>query len=44
MMALFGHFRQAQRNGDVLIVQQELDRDAPDDRDRRFAKTSIAYN
>ena len=27
--ALFGHFQQAQRNADVLVVQQELDRDAP---------------
>ncbi|MGB8907464.1 MAG: peptide ABC transporter substrate-binding protein [Candidatus Cybelea sp.] len=26
---LFGHFQQAQRNADVLVVQQELDRDAP---------------
>jgi peptide/nickel transport system substrate-binding protein len=26
---LFGHFSQAQRNADVLVVQQELDRDAP---------------
>ncbi|HEY2473396.1 MAG TPA: peptide ABC transporter substrate-binding protein [Candidatus Cybelea sp.] len=29
MDALFSHFDQAQRNGDVLIVQQELTKDVP---------------
>ena len=29
MSALYGHYQQSQRNGDVLIVQQELVKDAP---------------